>query len=216
MTVDYYYTAGSAPCRCVLLTAKAVGVELNLKPTNLMKGEHLTPEFLKLNPQHTVPTLVDDGLVLTESRAIMCYLANKYAKDDSLYPKDPAKRAMVDSRLYFDMGTLYARFGDLYYPMLFGGASYDEEKAKKLDEALGFLDGFLAKTAWVAGDNMTIADFCLAASVSTFEVVGVNLAKHANVTKWLQKCKTTMPGYKEANQEGVEAFEKAFCGKLKK
>lgn len=49
MGLDFYYIPGSAPCRAVLMTAKAVGVELNLKLTNLMAGEHLTPEFLKVN-----------------------------------------------------------------------------------------------------------------------------------------------------------------------
>ncbi|PSN32394.1 hypothetical protein C0J52_20855 [Blattella germanica] len=47
MTIDFYYLPGSAPCRSVLLAAKAFGVDLNLKVTNLMAGEHLTPEFLK-------------------------------------------------------------------------------------------------------------------------------------------------------------------------
>jgi glutathione S-transferase len=44
----------------------------------------------------------------------MTYLVEQYGKDDSLYPKDPKKRAVVNQRLYFDMGTLYQRFGDLY------------------------------------------------------------------------------------------------------
>jgi hypothetical protein len=48
MTIDLYYVPGSAPCRSVLLAARAVGVDLNLKLTNLMEGAHLTPEFLKV------------------------------------------------------------------------------------------------------------------------------------------------------------------------
>lgn len=44
----------------------------------------------------------------------MTYLADQYAKNDSLYPKDPKKRALVNQRLYFDIGTLYARFADYY------------------------------------------------------------------------------------------------------
>lgn len=46
--MDFYYVPGSAPCRAVQMTAKAVGVELNLKHTDLLSGEHLKPEFLKV------------------------------------------------------------------------------------------------------------------------------------------------------------------------
>jgi glutathione S-transferase len=52
---------------------------------------------------------VDDASLLCFSRAILGYLVNQYAKDDSLYPKDPKKRALVDQKLYFDIGTLYPR-----------------------------------------------------------------------------------------------------------
>lgn len=48
MPIDLYYVPGSAPCRSVQMAAKAVGVELNLKLTNLMAGDHLKPEFLKV------------------------------------------------------------------------------------------------------------------------------------------------------------------------
>lgn len=118
MGIDLYYTPGSAPCRAVQMTAKAVGVDLNLKLTNLMAGEHMTPEFLKLNPQHTIPTLVDEGFALWESRAIQVYLVEKYGKTDSLYPKCPKKRAVVNQRLYFDLGTLYGSLAAHYYPQV--------------------------------------------------------------------------------------------------
>ena len=49
MVLDFYYVAGSAPCRAVLMTAKAVGVDLNLKPINLMAGEHMKPEFIAVS-----------------------------------------------------------------------------------------------------------------------------------------------------------------------
>jgi len=108
--VDFYYLPGSSPCRSVIMTAKAVGVDLNKKLLNLQAGEHLKPEFLKINPQHTIPTLVDNGFALWESRAIQVYLVEKYGKTDSLYPKCPKKRAVINQRLYFDMGTLYQSF----------------------------------------------------------------------------------------------------------
>merc|ERR1712013_756049 len=78
-----------------------------------MTGEHMQPKFLSINPQHSLPTLVDGDLILNESRPIVGYLVNKYGKNDELYPKDPVLRAKVDQRLYFDTGTEYLTIADL-------------------------------------------------------------------------------------------------------
>jgi len=215
MPIDFYHIPGSAPCRAVRLAAKAVGVDLNLKYLDLMKGEQMAPEFLKLNPQHTIPTMVDNGFSLWESRAIMGYLVNQYAKDDSLYPKDPKKRALVDQRMYFDIGTLYARFADYYYPVYFAGVPFDPAKMTKIEEAFQFLDTFLADTEYAAGNSLTIADLTLVATVSTFEVVNFDLSKYPNVAKWLSKVKATAPGYEEINGKGIKEF-KEFVDNLMK
>lgn len=65
--------------------------------------------LLQLNPQHTVPTLQDGDFVVWDSHAINAYLVGKYGKDDSLYPKDLQKRAIIDQRLHFDSGILFPR-----------------------------------------------------------------------------------------------------------
>ena len=66
MTIDFYYIPESPPCRTVELVANQINVELNKKFLNLAEGEHLKEDFLKINPQHTVPTIVDGDLMLTE------------------------------------------------------------------------------------------------------------------------------------------------------
>nr|ANS53388.1 glutathione-S-transferase delta class 1 [Sitophilus oryzae] len=216
MTIDFYYLPGSAPCRSVLLTAKVLGLDLNLKLTNLQAGEHLTPEFLKINPQHTIPTINDNGFSLWESRAICTYLVNACGKDDSLYPKEPRARALVDQRLYFDIGTLYARFADYYYPSLFQGLPKEPSKLERIDEGMKFLDGFLEGQTYVAGKNLTVADLAILASISTFEVVEYDLSPYKNIGKWYANLKSTIPGYKEANEDGCIAFKELIDSLQKK
>lgn len=54
------------------------------------------------------------GVTLYESRAIMIYLAEKYGKNDVLYPRDAKKRGLINQRLFFDVGTFYARYAEYY------------------------------------------------------------------------------------------------------
>lgn len=171
-----------------------------------MAKDHLTPEFLEINPQHTVPTLVDDGFSIWESRAILCYLVEKYGKDDSLYPNDPQKRAVINQRLFFDMGTLYKSFAEYFYPQLMRKEPADDEKLKKMEEAIEFLNIFLANGSYAAGDEPSIADHSLFASISTLGATGYDFSQFENVTRWFELCKSSLPGV-EANEEGIEAMK---------
>lgn len=187
------------------MVAAALKVPLNLKQLNLQQKEHLLPEFIKVNPQHTVPTLVDNNFPLWESRPICIYLVEKYAKDDSLYPKDPKKRAVVNQRLYFDMGTLTKRLYDFFYPQLMLNEKPDAEKFKQLEEAVELLDVFLESGNFLAGDKMTIADFAVAVTVSVIELTGYELAKYPNISRWYGEMKKTCPGW-NINEEGLNVM----------
>ncbi|XP_064119722.1 LOW QUALITY PROTEIN: glutathione S-transferase 1-like [Macrobrachium nipponense] len=212
MPVDLYYHKISPPCRSVHLTAKAVGLSLNLKELDILKGEQMTPEFLPINPQHTIPALVDGHIKLWESRAICSYIASQYGKDDSLYPTNPKARCIVDQRLYFDMGTLQQRWHNYYAPSLIHGKLPDPADMEKVEEALNWLNDILKEYPWTAGNTMTVADFCLAATVSTINACGaVDLQKYTRIDKWLQKCSKQMVGYNDINVPGAEE-----CGELYK
>nr|XP_021189522.2 glutathione S-transferase D7 isoform X1 [Helicoverpa armigera]XP_021189523.2 glutathione S-transferase D7 isoform X1 [Helicoverpa armigera]XP_021189524.2 glutathione S-transferase D7 isoform X1 [Helicoverpa armigera]WRX05924.1 GSTD1m [Helicoverpa armigera] len=204
--IKLYYLPPSPPCRSIIMAAKVMGIELELVLTNIMEGEHMTPDFLKMNPQHTIPTMDDSGFILWESRAILAYLVNAYGRDDSLYPKNPRLRAIVDQRLNFDLGTLYTRYYALYVPILFRGEEYDDDKAAKLDEALGWLDSFLDGRAFVAGENLTIADISIIVTITNLNAFGYDFSNHDNVTKWFERTKKALEpyGYKEVDEAGAD------------
>nr|QLI62209.1 glutathione S-transferase 13 [Streltzoviella insularis] len=204
--IKFYYLPPSPPCRAVIMTARVLGIDLDLIVTNIMEGQHMTAEYLKMNPQHTIPTMDDNGFILWESRAIMTYLVSAYGSDDTLYPKNARLRALVDQRLYFDLGTLYQRYLDLYAPILFKGEEYDDEKADKLNEALDWLNTMLEGKTFVAGDNLTIADISIVVTFTNLEALDYDLNAYDNVKKWFARTKKALEpyGYKEIDQSGAQ------------
>ena len=112
MPIEIHGMAASAPCRIPYMTCEVLGLDYTMVKCDLRAGDHMKPEYLKMNPQHTVPCMKDGDFCINESRVIATYLVNKYGKDDKLYPKDVVTRAIVDQRLYFDMGVFYKSFGE--------------------------------------------------------------------------------------------------------
>jgi glutathione S-transferase len=153
-------------------------------------GQTRTPEFLAKDPAHLTPLLEEEGLPrgsLWESCAIMQYLCNKHGLE-RFYPTDPGERAMVDSAMFYLIGTLYPLVARATYPRL-GFPQYPGEvatseaddamkaKAQKDAEAavaepleayrLFFLDG----RTFIGGDQPSIADIRLAATLEFLRAV---------------------------------------------
>lgn len=100
MSPILYHHALSPSSRAALVTIRNVDLdEYEVRNIEINAGEQYTVDYLKINPSNQVPVYVDDDFILTESRAIMCYLASSVGK---FYPTDLKKRALVDSRLYCD------------------------------------------------------------------------------------------------------------------
>lgn len=149
--------------------------------------------------------MVDGEFSIWESRVILSYLAEKYGKDDSLYPKDPQARALVNQRMYYDLGTLYQKFHAWVAEKFFKKID-DPEKFKAILDAVEMLNTFLEGHEFAAGNTVTIADYTLVASISTYELVGVDLKKYPNVLRWFKKCKEVIPGY-DLNEQGLEVMK---------
>ncbi|ODM92759.1 Glutathione S-transferase D7 [Orchesella cincta] len=203
MGIELYALQPSVPCRMVRLLIEYLELDVDFKVVDILKGEQLDPEYMKINPQHTIPTLVDDGLIITESRAMLMYLGNKYA--ENLYPSDSAKRALVDMRICFDLGTLYVRFMDAFWPVMYDQIMPDPVKLARLDEGLGYVEDFL-KDGFIAGSELTIADFSMVAILTTLKAMEHDMSRFSEIAAYLEKCAGMMKGWEEINQPGADTF----------
>lgn len=147
----------------VPIALEELGLSYALHSVNVRKGEQKTPEFLRLNPNGKVPVLVDtpengDPFVLTESAAILVYLAEKAGQ---LLPASGEERARVFEQLFFHASGLSPAFGQSGFFQRFAAEPQPlaiERFATEATRTLGVLDGVLANHPFVAGEDFTIAD----------------------------------------------------------
>ena len=158
-----------------LPTPNGVKVSIMLEETGLAYEPHkvsfetndqLSPAFLSLNPNNKIPAIIDPNgpggrpLALFESGAILIYLAEKTGK---LLPADPAARYQVIQWVMFQMGGIGPMFGQLGFFHKFAGRDYEDKRPRdryvnESKRLLNVLEGQLARHAWIAGDEYTIAD----------------------------------------------------------
>ncbi len=115
MTTTLYGHPQSPFCRSISILLELLDVKHEYKFVDLFQGEHLKPEYKKINPQHNVPYFVDEkGLALNESRAILVFLAQKYDKSKKYFPDCIETQAKINQRLYFDATVLWPAFRDIF------------------------------------------------------------------------------------------------------
>ncbi|WP_027053966.1 glutathione S-transferase family protein [Mesorhizobium erdmanii] len=161
-------------------------------------GHTRSPEYMARNPAHLTPMIEDKGLprgVLWESCAIMQYLANKHGLE-KFYPKAPAKRAMVDSAMFYLIGTLYpyvarATYPALGFPHYAGEVGHSDAHPDKKSEAQKaamaaiaeplevFHSFFRDGKPFIGGKHPSIADIRLAATLEFLAVIDYALPKWA-------------------------------------
>ena len=155
-----------------------------------------------------MPLLDDNGVIIADSHAICAYLSEKYGKTDRLYPKDLVKRALVDGRMHFDSGHLFARLRFIYEPILyFKSSEMPIDRIQSVQTAWDILERFLEKSDFVCGDEMTIADICIMATVSSAdEIIPFDPVKHSKIIKWMDRM-SKLPNYQQLNGNGAKALQ---------
>lgn len=224
--LQLYYALGSPPSRAVLQTIRVLRLEVEVKNIDVVKREQMSPEYLKINPMHQVPALVDGDFILTESRAIMAYLVNSKAPGSSWYPNDAKTQALIDKLLYFDAinffelaaSILVRRLMRLNWwvdmsclffhkrPVFFTGKTdIPIEKITKLKETLRLFESFLEGKQYFTGNHPTIVDISILSTFIMFQATFVNYGEIPNVTAWYQRCHS-LPGFEEnlAGKKGIQ------------
>ena len=194
-----YYHPVSTTSRPVLLFIQENNLKVDTQVVDLMKGEHVQPPYATMNPSKLVPMLEDGDWRLTESSAILKFLAEKF--DLPSYPKDLKARARVNERMDW-INTQLCRdlaYG-LVYPQIFpfhkrptdehqkGQLAWAQERAKNWMQILD--QSLIGNQAYLCGDKITIADYFASSFVSLAEFIRADFSPYPNLKRWYERMKS--------------------------
>jgi glutathione S-transferase len=192
-----YGTKMSTARRCLWLLEE-LGQKVEVISMNFKEGENKKPEYLALNPNGKVPTLVDGNFVIWESSAINYYLAEKFKSD--LLGTTPEERALVQQWSYWVIANLAGEFETLI--MKNYGREVSEQQEKMTRESIArfltVLDGFLKGKTYLVAERFTLADLHVASIVNYAAFTNYDLTSFVEVTRWLNTIKDR-PAFKQVD-----------------
>lgn len=188
--IEIYYHPISTPAITVLFAAEAVGVDYEKKMVDLQSGEQRSDAYKKINPYSRVPALKDGDFTLSESAAMMRYLARR--EGSSLYPSDMKAASVVDQWMDFvihHVRTPVARvqFNRIVAPMI--GQEVDEKSLAfglhLLESNLPIIEERLTNNAFLCDDDMTLADVALVGALDSVTMCKIDMSPYKKLTQWL-------------------------------
>jgi glutathione S-transferase len=207
------YTFATSPnCQKVLAVARELDIRLDRVNVDIFKGEAKTPAYLAKNPNGRVPLLEDDGLLLSESNAILTYLASQ-RPSPSLLPAAPRERAEVDRWLFWQTAHLSPAVGKVAFEKIVkpltkqgtpdaaaiaAGTAEFQTLAKVLDDTLAGRDH-------VAG-KLSIADFAIGPFIGVALTCGLDVAPYAHLRAWSERM-TARESVKQTRAEAQAAMQ---------
>ena len=198
----------STACRPVVLFCAEANIAYEPVVVDLMKGAHFEEPFVTLNPSKQVPVLEDGDFVLTESSAILKYLADK--ANSPAYPKDLKARARINERMDWFNTQHYREWGyHLIYPQIFPHHVRPTEEAQRATVEWGrekseawlkvLNDNVIGSHKYLCGDTITIADYFGAEILAAGDLIGVTYKRFPNVDRWMSTMRA-LPGWKKTNE----------------
>ena len=190
-------------CRKVIAGLEFLGAPYELVHVDYFKGEQKAEPYISLNPNASVPALVDGDFVLWESNAILQYAADKMGNHVA-YPSDLRSRADVNRWLLWESSSWFPScyvflVENCVKPLLGGAADTDllNAQAAQFHKLAGILDARLAGSEWVCGAAPTIADIALAAPMHLHGWQQLPLADHPHLQRWLTQRVEHLPSWQK-------------------
>lgn len=183
----------SGNCYKVKLLLEFLGIQHEWLHINVLKAESHTPEFLQMNPNGKIPVLVlDDERILTESNAILGYLA----EETEFVPTDRYAKAKMYEWMFFEQYShepfiAVARFINKYLGLAPERIEEYHKLQPKGHKALSIMNKALVEHDYLVGNKFTIADIALYAYTHVAEEGGFDLKLYPNIQEWcqrIQKC----------------------------
>jgi len=193
----------SGNCHKIRIMLSMLGLSYETETVDLLKDEQKTPAFLKLNPMHKVPVLDDDGLILSDSVAILIYLVRKYGRED-WYPDEPAAMAEIQKWLSFSVNEVFNGLALARAMVIFNRPLDVEAIHKTANIALKTLESRLTDAGWLALDRPTIADIACYPYTASIEEGNISLEPYSAIRGWLTQVEelpgfVAMPSFRSTN-----------------
>ena len=200
--LQLYGNARSRAVRCLWMLEE-VGEPYQLIEKSTRTDDLQSAEYVRLNPNARIPTLVDGDFVLWESMAINLYLAQKYA--GPMHCADPKLLGLAAQWSFWAMLEVEALLLDLLQhravlPEFARDASYAERDELLLRKPLGVLNTTLAERAYLAGGQFSVADLNVASILVWGKMGRLDLSTHSNVARWLESC-LARPAYSRVRDQ---------------
>lgn len=175
--------------RRVVSLLEQTGIHYHFERIDMMQGQHMSPDYLALNPNHQIPTLIDKDITLYESNAILRYLCRKHNLAD-WYPQEAVQLAQVECWLDWNQCILSPLVVNIVLNRVFMGDKGDLDDANKaehnLPEALQTLEQRLSLHPYLAGEHPTIADLSVGSNL--FQLTFASIAPDSkNTQAWFTK-----------------------------
>ncbi|MEC7291785.1 MAG: glutathione S-transferase [Pseudomonadota bacterium] len=192
--VKLFRAPKSGHCHRVELALALLDVPYETIDLDMANGAHKTPEFLAISPFGLVPAIDDNGTALSDSNAIITYIASRYGDLEDQAGRTPTERAEVQRWLSVAAGEIFQGPCSARLVTVFG-ASLDHEVAKaKALRLFKIMEAHLKNRTWLALDRPSLADIAGYSYIAHAPEGGVPIAPFPAIRAWLERIEA-LPGF---------------------